>query len=738
MSSRRRRADRARSASPVLPLGAMAAGLGLSLLGAPVVAQQADAPAVVQQSLPAVTVKAQRDPSPEAKKSYQATTSRIGKGNQAIRDIPQSMTVMTEKLMDDRNLDDFRDILRATAGVTFLAGETGEEDVRLRGFSLTQAGDVYVDGIRDASLYERDTFNNDRVEVLKGSASMLFGRGSTGGVVNQVSKQPFLMNQHDVEVTVGTADKKRVAGDFNFKTGDSAAFRLNVMAEDTANEGARVLKNGVAPTFRWGIGTADEFSIGFYALSYDNRPNYNHPWFLVNGEIVPKLDADAYYGLDSDYNQGSAHYGTLSHLHRFGDGAELKTTLRSGRYVRDIWASVIRYGTTNGVTTTLDNLSDSTVLTRSGKGRQSITDSTSLQSDYTDKFSLLGMRHHLTTGLDLQYDEALRANNFPGTGSRPATTVGTPNDGATIVDTRGATPYNSFNSRSASAYVQDMVELTPEFKLIAGLRHDNFNASYQTTANTSFSRHDKLWSRRFGALFQPNDWASYHVSYGTSYNTSGDTYQFSPGAPSGRVANTPAEKSRNVELGGKFDLLDGLMNLGVSLFHTEKYHERNTDPDSAAQMELLSGKRHAAGVDIDVAGRISSNWDAFVSWTWIPEARIDESNVTTGNSPRKGDRPGLTPKHSGSVWTTYRLSPQWRVGGGLTHRSEQTPLTSRVVTARGFTTLDLMGEYLINERYSVKLNVKNATNELYADSLYGGFYAPGAARSAELTFKARF
>ncbi|TBO30291.1 TonB-dependent siderophore receptor [Aquabacterium lacunae] len=736
--SSRRRAQRSRVAQPVLPLGAVAAGLGLSLAVMPVLAQETVPTETAAQALPDVKVKAKADPTPEAKKTYQATTSRIGKGNQAIRDIPQSMTVMTEKLMDDRNLDDFRDILRATAGVTFLAGETGEEDVRLRGFSLTQAGDVYVDGIRDASLYERDTFNNDRVEVLKGSASMLFGRGSTGGVVNQVSKQPFLMTQHDVEVTVGTADKKRVTGDFNFKTGDSAAFRLNVMAEDTANEGARVLKNGVAPTFRWGIGTADEFSIGFYALSYDNRPNYNHPWFLVNGEIVPKLKADAYYGLESDYNQGSAHYATLGHVHRFGDGAELKTTLRSGRYERDIWASVIRYGTTNGATTTLGNLSDSTVLSRTAKGRRSITDSTSLQTDYTDKFQWLGMRHHLTAGLDLQYDEALRANNFPGTGTRPTTTVGTPNDGATIADTRGATPYNSFNSRTASAYAQDMVELTPEVKLIAGLRHDNFNASYHTTTNTRFSRHDRLWSSRFGTLFQPNDWASYHVSYGTSYNTSGDAYQFAVQGPTGRVANTPAEKSRNLEVGGKFDLLDGLMNLGVSLFHTEKYHERNTDPDSAATMELLSGKRHAAGVDVDVAGRITSHWDAFASWTWIPEARIDESNVTTGNSPRKGDRPGLTPKHSGSVWTTYRLTPEWRVGGGLTHRSKQTPLTSRVVTAKAFTTLDLMAEYTISERYSVKLNVKNATNELYADSLYGGFYAPGAARSAELTLKARF
>jgi catecholate siderophore receptor len=142
---------------------------------------------------------------------------------------------MTERLIDDRNLDDFREVLRTTAGVTFLAGETGEEDVRLRGFSLGQAGDIYVDGLRDAPLIERDTFNHDRVEVLKGSASMLFGKGSTGGVVNQVSKQPFLMDQHEVNYTVGTGQEHRLTGDFNLKTGEDSALRINAMAQNADN-----------------------------------------------------------------------------------------------------------------------------------------------------------------------------------------------------------------------------------------------------------------------------------------------------------------------------------------------------------------------------------------------------------------------------------------------------------------------------------------------------------------------
>ncbi|RZL08383.1 MAG: TonB-dependent siderophore receptor, partial [Rubrivivax sp.] len=255
-----------KAATPLMPLGALAAGVGLSLLSSAAMAQSAVPEATAGQTLPPVTVKDKADPRPEAKDDYRTFTTTIGKGNQAVRDIPQSMTVHTERLIDDRNLDDFRDVLRATAGVTFQAGETGEEDVRLRGFSLFQAGDIYVDGLRDPALQERDTFNHDRIEVLKGSASMLFGRGSTGGVVNQVSKQPFLLTQHEVEATVGSGKDYRLTGDFNIKTGESSAFRINAMVQDADKWGASVDKKGIAPTYRFGIGEKNEFSVGLYHL----------------------------------------------------------------------------------------------------------------------------------------------------------------------------------------------------------------------------------------------------------------------------------------------------------------------------------------------------------------------------------------------------------------------------------------------------------------------------------------
>ena len=719
----------ASSDKALLPLGALmlAASVGSW-------AQTSDAPSA---TLSTVTVREKAQI--QSKDTLQAQQTTIGKGNQALRDIPQSVTVFTERLMADRNQDDFREVLRTTSGVTFQAGETGEEDVRLRGFSLGQAGDIYIDGMKDAPLYERDTFNNDRVEVLKGSASMLFGKGSTGGVVNQVNKAPLLIDQHEAAYTLGSGKEHRLTGDFNFKTGEDAAFRLNAMVHNADNHGAMQKKRGIAPTFSWGVGTRDEFSVGLYYLDIQGRPLYNHPWFQSNGVIVPSLPAKNYYGLNSDYLNSSAQYATLSHIHRFDDNGELKTRLRHGRYERDLWASVIRFG----AGTTIDNINSSTVVTRSPKGRVGVSNLTQLQSDYTNSFQWGGKKHDLIAGIDIYEDDAKRNQNFAGTASGMDTTVGTPNNGDWRPDNRGNPTFNTFKARNVGLYAQDTVALTPTLKLVGGLRYDHFKASYYSSADLNHARSDGLWSPRIGALYQPDDSASYYISYGTSYNTSGDTYQFSnPNAGTEKTANTDAEKSRNFEIGGKFELFEKRASLGVAAFYSEKYNERNTDPDTAAQQQLLSGKRHAAGMEFNLAGRITPAWEIFYNHTWIPSAKIDESNVVLaangGGAQVKGDRPGLTPKHSGSLWSTYAVTPQVRIGAGLNYRGKQNPEGSRAVVADSFITADAMVEYSVDERTSLKLNGTNLTNKLYADTLYRGFYAPGAARTVQLTLKARF
>ena len=725
----------------LLPLGAM-------LLAASV-GSWAQAP---EATMGTVTVREAAEV--QSKDTLLIKQTTVGKGKQDIKDIPQSVTVFTERLMNDRNQDDFREVLRTTAGVTFQAGETGEEDVRLRGFSLGQAGDIYIDGMKDAPLYERDTFNNDRVEVLKGSASMLFGKGSTGGVVNQVNKAPLLIDQHEISYTLGTGKFNRAQGDFNFKTGENAALRVNAMIHDADNYGAKQEKRGIAPTFAWGIGTRDEFSVGLYYLDIKGRPNYNHPWIINNGKIVPTLPAKNYYGLASDHLNTSSQYLTLGHIHRFDDGGELQTRLRHGKYERDLLASAIGFGGTRP--TSLDQINANTPLSRTSKGRIGESTITQIQSDYTNSFDWGGKKHQIIAGVDYFHDDADRISSYANTlggnsSTNPGlvTTVGTPNNGASAVDRRAPAAFNTFKSQNIGLYLQDTMSLTSTVKLVGGLRYDQFKAEYRNaTGALSDSTSEGLWSPRVGAIFQPDELTSYYVSFGTSYNTSGDTYQFggisagSATAPSTEsLANTPPEKSRNLEIGGKWELFERRALFGAAVFYSEKYNERNTDPD-VPTVYLLSGKRHAAGMEFNLAGHITPKWDIFFNHTWIPEAKIDESKTRLaaggGGAQVQGDRPGLTPKHSGSVWSTYAVTSKLRLGAGLTYRDKQNPDLSRATTASGFATIDAMAEYTFDQKTSLKLNVANVSDKLYADSLYRGFYAPGAARTVQLTVKTRF
>lgn len=711
--------------------------------------QAAESDSEENKTLKTVTVKDTLDSATASKENLLVKKTGITKGQQDLKDIPQTVTVMTEKLMDDRNMDDFREVMKSTAGVTFQAGETGEEDVRMRGFSLAQAGDIYVDGMRDAPLIERDMFNVDRVEVLKGSASMLFGKGSTGGVVNQVSKQPFLMDQSEANLTVGNGNSRRLTVDFNLHTDQSEALRINGVMHEADNWGAQVDKKGIALAYRWHVGERDEYGVSLYHLESKGRPLYSHPWLLSAASgpanLVPVLPANNFYGLSSDYLNTTTTHATLTHLHRFDSKTELKTTLRHGEYERNLLGTQL--GWAPG--TTFSNITDSTVLRRNApKSRHGRSEVTQLQTDYTDTFNALGYKHEVIAGGDFFEDKALRNN--AATAGLPAysnltTLVGTPNDGATV-NTARTIPMNNFHAQTLGVYAQDTLHLNAQFKLVGGLRFDQFDANYEDTSQRTFSMKQSLWSPRVGAIWQPNKNSSFYTSYGTSYNTSADTYQYAVNlgitGTQATLANTPPEKSRNLEVGAKFDVFDQKALLGIAAFRSEKYNERNTDVDSVANQFLLSGKRHATGMEFNFAGRLTPLWEVFYNHTWIPSASIDESNQklsATGTGAQvKGDRPGLTPRHSASIWMTYLLPQQWRVGAGINYRGSQNPEGQRIYTASAFATADVMAEHTLNDTTTVKFNITNLTDKLYIDQLYRGFYVPGTGRRIELSVKKLF
>ena len=764
MTQRNKHVQNTQPQAKLLPLAAvMLAG---SLSATPYAMAQENKPE--EKTLKAVTVKDKAEVDmAEGKNSVRATETRMGKGQQALRDIPQSVTVVTEKLMDDRNLDTFKEALKNTAGISFLAAEGGEEDIRLRGFSLQATGDVFVDGVRDPAFYERDTFNLDRLEVLRGSASMLFGRGSTGGAVNQVSKTPRLMDENQLDLTLGSHNHVRVVGDFNKQTGESAALRLNVMKTQADNNGSgsSLDKEGIAGAYRWGIGEKDEFQVGLYHLNNNNGMNYGLPWIrstptssALESTVLP-LDPKAYYGAASDYNAGSATHLSASHTHRFSADSELKTQIRKGRYERDQRAGTVRFANAasqpGGQAVSLATFGSNTVINRGNNLKIQDMDTLHVQSDFSKKFQALGLKHELLAGVDLATEDktvyAARTAGAQGgvTINKPTTTIGTPNDGAWVDEsTRVLRVNNQYSSTGWGAYLQDLVQVAPQWKVLGGLRYDSLKGDYDQFGNptnatdngtkTSYQMRVGEWSKRAGVLFQPNELQSFHLSYGTSFNTSGDTYSL--GASN---VDTPPEQSENWELGAKLDSADKRFTTRLALYRATKKNERNTDP--LLPVVTLTGSRYVSGLEIDVAGRLTPKWEVFGSFTWMPDAKVSQAApcpatgaCTQGAAgERVGDRPALTPVHSGSAWTTYQVSSQWRVGGGVTFRGRQTPTRSEF-EVRSFVVGDLMAEYAYSDALTIKANMSNVTNKLYADALYPGHYIPGAGRLTQITASYKF
>ena len=728
----------------LLPLGAMLLAASFSSLAQP--------SRPTETTLSTVTVQEKADVM-EGKDSLRTTETNIGKGQQKLRDIPQSITVVTEKQIDDRNLDTVKDALKQTAGITFQAAEGGEEDIRLRGFALSTTGDIFVDGLRDPAFYDRDTFNLDRLELLRGSASMLFGRGSTGGAVNLVNKVPRLMDENQIDVTVGSHNHRRVVGDFNQQTGESSALRVSAMKTTADNNGAgsSLDKQGLAGSYRWGIGERDEFTASLYRLENNNGINYGMPWIKptsnspTSSTTLLPVDPSTYYGMASDYNHGTATYATLSHTHRFDGETELITRVRRGAFTRDQRASTIRLSSGED----LSNFGPSTTLTRGTQNKIQDLDTLYVQSDLSSKFNAWGMKHELLSGIDIArenktvYAARTAAQGLGGVDlPKNATTVGTPNDGAWVDESsRALRVNNQYTSTAWGVYAQDLVQIAPHWKLLGGLRYDSLHGNYDSFAapanganalNGAVSNYQMNvgeWSKRVGAMFQPNERASYHFSAATSFNTSGDAYSL--GASN---KDTPPEQSINLELGAKIDSADKNFATRYALFQSTKLNERNTDPLQPG-VTVLSGRRHAAGLEADITGRLSPRWEIFGSFMWMPVAKID---VGGQGAEAAGSRPSLTPRVSATLWNTYQINGQWRVGAGLNHRGAQTPNRNPGWEAAAFTTADVMAEYRHDERLTFKGHVSNLSNKRYADQLYSGHYVPGTGRLLQFTGSYKF
>lgn len=655
--------------------------------------------------------------------------SRVGKMAQDLKDIPNAVTVIPEQLMADRNADTLKEALRNVASLTFNAGEGGRvgDNITLRGYSAV--GDLYLDGLRDIAQYNRETFNLESIDVLRGSAGMLFGRGATGGIINQVSKQPRVYDVSSVELTYGTNAYRRATADLHAAVDATTAFRMSAVSAESNSwrNGPTQQRAGLAPTVGWGLGTDDELILAAYWLKDNNIPDYGVPFF--NGRPAPettRMDPKSFFGItETDFDRNQTGILTGTYLHRFSKDLALRTVLRSGRYERDLWAVAPRFAA--GTTA----VNETTVINRQRQARGGVEETLTSQTDLTGAATLWGMKHEFLTGVELMREKSTRWTNTT-TVANPATTALNPTQPVLppeYLANISRINFNYYTADTVGVYAQDTVSVTDTIKLVAGLRFDDFSADYNRVAPLGpLTRTDRQWSKRAGLIWQPSSEMSYYASWGTSFNPSGELYQLDD-----RSANTPPEENRNIELGAKFDLLDGDLALRTALFRTEKTNERNTDLSNPTVF-LLNGKRHTDGVEIELAGRITKDWEVFGALA-VLRGKVDEASGQQG--PNKGKKPINTPDYTFSLWSNYQFTQRWRAGLGVEAVGTRYGNATNTNAVPAYVRTDAMVEYAV-DTWKLKLNLVNLADTLYYEGVYSGHVVPGARRTAQLTYSVRF
>lgn len=677
--------------------------------------------------LPAVTVQSSKAKEYHESKSYQGNKTQVGKTGQLPKDIPQSVTVVSQQLMQDRGVVSLKDALRNVAGITSSAGEGGRigDNVNIRGFSAV--GDMYLDGVRDSAQYNREVFNLEQVEVLRGSASMLYGRGSTGGVINQVTKTPKRQDSYEATLSGGAYGFMRATADVNKVLTDKWAFRLNSMVTSAGSfrDDVHQKRWGIAPSLSWGTGTNNEVLMSYYFLQENNVPDYGVPY--LSGRPL-KVPLHQFYGLaDVDYERNKASIATVTYTHRFNQNHLWRTVIRQGHYTRDLRATAPRMF---GTPLTFDN---DTPIRRDMKARGSVENALTGQTEYLGKFVTGRIKHEVLGGYSYLWERATRWNVI-NPYAYPATTVGNPDSTPFLTDRFNSSfetdQFNTYRGITNSLYFQDTVQLVKHLKLVGGVRYDHLNSRQKRPGLSTLNRTDGMWSYRGGIIYQPTDLSTYYVSYGTSFNPSSELY-----ALDDRTANSPPEKNRNIEAGAKWELFGGDLSLRTAVFRTEKTNERNTNP-LLLDAVVLGGRRHTQGIEVEAIGKLTRHWQVFGGLA-LMRSNIDAAKYD--QAVNLGNRPANTPNYMFNLWSTYSfrfLHGNWKIGAGIDGMGMRAANNANTNEVPGYSRVDALVEYSI-KNYALRLNLYNLLNNKYFDSIGGGHAVPGSLRSGMLSLNVR-
>ena len=697
------------------------------------------------------------------KTGFGANPSTISRLPADLRDAPQSITVINQAVMQSQAATSLASALRNVPGLTIGGAEGGQigTNINLNGFSART--DLYLDGARDRAQYYRDTFALESVEVLMGPSSMRFGRGAPGGIIHPVTKKPSLTPAGEVSVSASTTGLVRSTVDINKPLSDTSAFRIAAMGQQgdaSTREQTKLKDFGLDASLKFGINTPTQVTLSALVQHNRDQPDYGVP--PLNGHPA-KVDRDQAYGFSDDR--------TISDIQAFSALVQHKitadTSIRNQTQYNDVTTDAretapqsigtlssknvftpFSTGTTAVPAAAFSSLPLDTLWVRQQSHDRTIHDKSLFNlTELSTKFNTGSVKHSLLVGLELGHDTYenqayYRNGTCNGVALNPAGgTSGYAACSPLLAPYQGNTPSTApslpGNLATASAttvagYVNDTIELSPQWKLVAGVRQDHYRASIfnsipSATTLASESQTVDFTSVRAGAIWQPTPEQSYYVSYSTSFNPSLEQLV----ATTGGTQPLPPEKNKAYELGGKWDLNDGNLSLTAAAFQITQTNARAQNNDGTYS---ATGTIRVNGARAGIAGRVTDKLQLFGAYTHLDATIVD--GIAPGTL---GKIPANTPKDAASLWATYAITPEWEVGGGTTYSAKRYANNTDLVEVGGYVRLDAMVAYH-QPKYDIRLNLFNLANRHYYDALIpsdGGRAVPGSGRAATLTFTYR-
>ena len=643
-------------------------------------------------TLPATSISAEADEDdPRVKNTNTATRTAT-----PVRYVPQAIdSVKTENLRAYGT----NDLGQALSGIPNVSSgaDTRFDSLRIRGFEASS--DFYLDGIRDDSQYVRDLHNIERIDVLKGPAAVLYGRGGQGGIVNRVSKLPQAGRASSIEAQGGTNGTRSLYTDLSADPTDNISLRLNMGNEDTDSLRDNISGNRklFAPSMSWQLTPQLNWLVQYEYSRYDRTPDRGIPG--VRGRPAD-VSRDTTYGDPRDYIDDTTQSLRSKLAYELNDSWQLRHTL-----------GVFK----------LDSDFDNTYLTgydakTNTVGRQRWQQDLTTRNVFNNVeleggFNTFGLEHRLLTGIELgsqRRDPKLSTSTAVKDGGKavPSLDLKHPNRHLSHTGPMFVSSNNHTEVESQGLYVQDQLRLNDQWQVLAGLRYDRFEVdttSKVTNARQKVDSHNT--SPRLGVVWTPVENHSFYASWSKTFSpTGGGLIGITPNA-AGNANDLSPELTKQKEIGVKSDWLDDRLSTTLAVYELELYNRRTRDPENPL-VTLLSGEQRSRGIELTTTGKIVGNW--YVRGG----VGVQDAKVVKDNNGFEGKRISDVAKRNASLFVTWKPEMGWYAETGLTLVGERYADNANTVVLPGYGRWDALAGFRHKE-WDVKAALNNISDKTY-------------------------